>query len=84
MLISLVSGWITVGWNYTLEVLDIGWNIKQETGWKDSLIDLMWGLVKIEVKSWVRGLVRVCGRKPNLFLECFNLSQLPSPYEGLV
>ena len=37
-----------------------------------------------KVKDWVRGLVRVRGRKPNMLQECFNLSQLPSPDEGLV
>jgi hypothetical protein len=37
-----------------------------------------------EVKGWVRSLVRVRGRKSNMLQECFNLSQLPSPDEGLV
>ena len=63
-----------------LEVICFGWNIKQETGWKDSLIDLMRGLVKVEVKCKIR----VCRRNSNMLKECFNLSQLPSPYEGLV
>ena len=40
----------------------------------------MRGLMKLEVKSQTR----VCRRKSNMLQECFNLSQLPSPYEGLV
>jgi hypothetical protein len=27
---------------------------------------------------------KVCGRKPNMLQEYFNLSKLPSPYKGLV
>ena len=47
-------------------------------------IDLMRGLVKAFIKGWVRGLVRVLGKNPNKLQECFNLSQLPSPDEGIV
>ena len=65
-----------------MEVSNIRSNIEQETGLKDNF-----NICRFDerfVERFGESLSKWLGRKPNMLQECFNLSQLPRPDEGLV